>query len=89
MQSWCLPRYFDKVDYEEKRDCKGKYEISTLSLISEIGRQKLMTSRDLAFSIHKVTLSARDSYFTSKSHDDFRVDSMPPSLHLSLPLFSL
>lgn len=39
MQSWCLPRYFDKVDYEEKRDCKGKYEISTLSLISEIERK--------------------------------------------------
>lgn len=72
----------------EKRDCKGKYEISTLSLTSMKQRvkQKWMTSRTLLSAPLRWLLSARDP----RDHDGFQVDSLPTTLPPSLPLtFSL
>lgn len=84
-----------KGDCKGKRDCKSKYEISTLSLISmrQKGRQKSMTSRDLAFSTLKVTVSQGCMLYLEGSWwfpggPSCLPASLPPGLLPSIPLFS-
>lgn len=81
----------------EKRDCKGKYEISTLSLTSmrQRARQNWMTPRDLAFSTLKMTMSAWDLWSTWISRwppggqSACFLSSLPPSYLSSLLFFFL